>query len=145
MLIINIQSSLNYCRTPVLGLGLGVDFIFAWDLILLYIKMEFMCGMRVKGRLKIKKLDFLKKSSRFPWCSQKLSHPSYFKISKGSFSYWKMSFLGSQSPQCKIFGRITLVYQNIVEQVPINSSFLLFSQKLFICLICIGCLFFSKF
>ena len=22
---------LNYCQTPVLGLGLGVDFTFAWD------------------------------------------------------------------------------------------------------------------
>ena len=22
---------MNYCRTPVLGLGLGVDFSFAWD------------------------------------------------------------------------------------------------------------------
>ena len=25
------QNKLNYCRTPVLGLGLGVDFTFSWD------------------------------------------------------------------------------------------------------------------
>ena len=28
---INKCSFQNFCQTPVLGLGLGVDFIFAWD------------------------------------------------------------------------------------------------------------------
>ena len=26
-----LRARFHYCRTPVLGLGLGVDFTFAWD------------------------------------------------------------------------------------------------------------------
>ena len=28
---LKILRNLNFCQTPVLGLGLGVDFTFAWD------------------------------------------------------------------------------------------------------------------